>query len=128
MGGGLSATPLYGIDMKLLKDRYEFIIGFVAVIISLSAFKEELSLIRIDLGLFQFSLANYFFYLILGFVITLHIYIIPYILSFTNYSSSKLFSHIELFSYILFTLLAISTTIMLSFAFIWYIIKSIISI
>ena len=39
--------------MEKIKNKFEIILGFVTLIISLSAFKDEWSLINIDLGLRQ---------------------------------------------------------------------------
>lgn len=94
--------------MSKLKTRYEFIIGYVAIIISLSAFKEELGSFNLDLGYIEFSASNYLFSLILGSLLGLHIYIVPFLFSSTKYANLRIFSLLENISYTFFIFLALS--------------------
>lgn len=94
--------------MEKLKDRWEFIIGYVALIVSLSAFKNELSMINLNVGFLTFNAAQYLFILILSFLVCLHLYLIPFLLSSTRYANLKMFSYLESFSYFVFVLLTAS--------------------
>src|SRR5690606_19707347 len=100
--------------MKEIKDRWQFIIGFAAIIISLSAFKEELSKIVVDFQYISFSLSQYLFILIVSFVSVIHLYVIPYIFSSTKYANLRIFKHIESLSYILFLVIVISPSLLLA--------------
>jgi|GEM_PF-1421663 len=99
--------------MKEIKDRWQFIVGFVAIIISLSAFKDELNKIVVDFRFISFSLSQYLFILIVSFISLIHLYVIPYIFSTTKYSNLKIFRHIESLSYILFIVIVISPSVLL---------------
>jgi uncharacterized membrane protein len=94
--------------MDKLKERWEIIVGYVALIVSLSAFKEDLALINLNLGLFSFNAAQFLFGLILSFLFALNLYLIPFLLSSTRYASIKIFSFLESFAYFMFALLAVS--------------------
>jgi len=96
--------------MDSIKDRYQFIIGFAAIIISLSSFKDELKAIRIDLGFFAFTAAQYLFYLTLYFVFVVHVYVIPYMLHATKYKDWKLVGAAQYIGYMGFGLAALSPT------------------
>lgn len=98
--------------MKEIKDRWQFIIGFAAIIISLSAFKDELKNIVIDFNFISFSLSTYLFVLIFSFISVIHLYAVPYIFSSTKYSNYKIFKHIESLSYILFLIIILSPSIL----------------
>lgn len=106
--------------MENSRTRYEFILGFVAVIISLSAFKDELENIILTIGILKFSLAQYLFILILGFLFCLYLYAIEKIFGNTRVGNSKIFNHIVNSAYILFTLLILSP---LFLTLIWIIYK-----
>lgn len=99
--------------MNEIKDRWQFIIGFVAIIISLSAFKDELNKIVIDYHFISFSLSQYLFIIILSFISVMHLYVIPYIFSTTKYSNLIFFKHIESLSYTLFLIIILSPSILL---------------
>lgn len=99
--------------MKEIKDRWQFIIGFAAIIISLSAFKYELNKIIVDFHFVSFTLSQYLFILIVSFISVIHLYVIPYIFSTTKYSNLKIFKHIESLSYVLFLIIILSPSILL---------------
>ena len=99
--------------MKEIKDRWQFIIGFAAIIISLSAFKDELNKIVVDFHFVSFTLSQYLFILIVSFISVIHLYVIPYIFSTTQYSNLRIFKHIESLSYVLFLVIILSTSILL---------------
>ncbi|MES2727400.1 MAG: hypothetical protein V4643_09890, partial [Bacteroidota bacterium] len=90
-----------------------FIIGFAAIIISISAFKEELNKIVVDYHFISFSLSEYLFILTISFISIIHLYVIPYVFSTTKYSNLTLFKHIESLSYILFLVITLSPSILL---------------
>jgi hypothetical protein len=94
--------------MDKLKERWEFIIGYVALIVSLSAFKDELTNINLNLGFYSISAAQYLFILILSFLFSLHLYLIPFLLSATKYANLKALSFIESLSYFIFVFLTSS--------------------
>jgi uncharacterized membrane protein len=94
--------------MEKLKERWEFIIGYVALIVSLSAFKDELAKIGLNIGFSSFNAAQFLFILILGFFITLHLYLIPFLFSSTKYADKRIFSLLESLSYFIFVLLCVS--------------------
>ena len=98
--------------MKELKDRYQFIIGFAAIIILLSAFKDELKEITLDFVFIKFTASEYLFTLIISFVVIVHLYIIPYIFSTTKYSNLRIFNRLESLSYGLFLIIILSPTIL----------------
>jgi len=106
-------------QMKDLKDRWQLITGFVAVIISLSSYKDELKEISLDYYFINFNLSEYLFYVIIGFIVVIHLYIIPYILNSTKYSKIKLLKGIENLTYVIFLIIVLSPT----FLFFIYIIK-----
>ncbi|MGQ1909154.1 hypothetical protein ACT3CE_05145 [Marinifilum sp. RC60d5] len=99
--------------MKEIKDRWQLIIGFAAIIISLSAFKDELNKIIVDFQFISFSLSQYLFILIISFISVIHLYVIPFIFSTTKYSNLKVFKHIESLSYILFLVIILSPSLLL---------------
>jgi hypothetical protein len=100
--------------MNNIKDKLELIIGYAAVIISMSAYKEELSKITIDLSFFQFTLSQYLFVLIIGFVATLHFYSVPYFFSVTKYFNLKIFKYIESITYTFFGFVLLSPFLLLT--------------
>jgi hypothetical protein len=99
--------------MNKLRERWEFIIGYVALIVSLSAFKEELTHINLNLGFITTTAAQFLFILIIGFFITLHLYLIPFLLSSTRYANIRILRYLESLSYFIFVLLAVSPIFML---------------
>lgn len=99
--------------MKEIKDRWQFILGFAAIIISLSAFKDELNKIVVDFHFISFSLSQYLFVLIFSFISVIYLYVIPYIFSTTKYSNLKIFKHIESLSYVLFLIIILSPSLLL---------------
>src|SRR5680860_98873 len=105
--------------MKEIKDRWQFIIGFAAIIISLSAFKDELKSINLDYNFISFSLSQYLFILIISIISVIHLYALPYIFSSSKYSNFKIFKYIESLSYVLFLIIILSPSLL----FVIYLIK-----
>lgn len=106
------------------KEKYELIIALVAIVISLSAFKEELKVINIDLGFYNFSLASYFLYLILIFILALNLYTFPIFLSSTFLSKFKIIRYFEITAYFLFAFAIISPTLLIATYLINYVIRA----
>jgi len=100
--------------MDKLKERWEFIVGYFALVVSLSAFKEELAKIYLNLGFSSINAADFLFALILGFLLALHIYLIPFLLSTTRFASIKILAFLEKLAYFCFVLLSVSPIIVLS--------------
>jgi hypothetical protein len=105
--------------MREIKDRWQFIIGFAAIIISLSAFKDELKSINLDYSFISFSLSQYLFVLIISIISVIHLYALPYIFSSSKYSNFKIFKYIESLSYVLFLIIILSPSLL----FLIYLIK-----
>jgi hypothetical protein len=68
-------------DKSIFKERFEYIIGFLALTVSLSNFKDELKSITISTPLLTFNLAQYFLTVILASLVALHFYFIPQFVS-----------------------------------------------
>jgi len=96
--------------MNKLKENYQFVIGFVAIIISLSAFKDELKAIKINLSFISFDASDLFFWLIIGYLIVLQIYIVPFIFSW-KFPESKFLKFLGDTSYTIFIVLSLSPII-----------------
>ncbi|SIN77685.1 hypothetical protein [Chitinophaga niabensis] len=88
--------------MDKIKNKYEIILGFAAVFISLSAFKDELKNILVDLGWLQFTLADYFLVVVLSFSCSLYLYVIEHMASDTKFGSKKLFVFLPYAAYFIF--------------------------
>lgn len=101
--------------------RYDLILGFLTVVISLSAFKEELSLIKVDLYFISFTLSQFFFLFILGITISFYLYSIERLFNTLTIKQFKILRWIRMSAYwlfILFTILPISIFILWLFALI----------
>lgn len=96
--------------MNKLKENYQFVIGFVAIIISLSAFKDELKEIKINLSFISFDASDLFFWLIIGYLIVLQIYIVPFIFS-RKFPENKFLKFLGDTSYTIFIVLSLSPII-----------------
>lgn len=94
--------------MEKIKNKFEIILGFVTLIISLSAFKVELSQINIDLGFKTISLAEYFLYSVIGFSVSLYLYIFEIVVRDTKIGKWKFFDFILKIAYFIFALIILS--------------------
>jgi hypothetical protein len=94
-------------------DRYEFILGFLALIISLSAFKDELQRISFNLGNFSYTLGEYFLIVISGLLLCLYLYIIEKTSRNYSFGSWRLFSVIITTAEIIFIFLILSPVFLL---------------
>jgi len=70
--------------MDKIKNKYEIILGFVTLIVSLSAFKNELSGISFNLGYLTINSDEYFLYCVLGFSVCLYLYILEQVIRDTR--------------------------------------------
>lgn len=94
--------------MERLKGKFEIILGFVTLVVSLSAFKEELSLVNIDLGYASLSLAEYLLYSVYGFSVCLYLYTMELIVRETKIGSWKIFDLFIWLAYGLFAFILIT--------------------
>ncbi|KIA99246.1 hypothetical protein OA93_06355 [Flavobacterium sp. KMS] len=89
--------------MEKVKNKYEVILGFVTLVISLSAFKQELAEIRLNLGYITITLADYFLYSVYGLCVCLYLYILEKVASETKIGSWKIFNILIWGAFIIFT-------------------------
>lgn len=99
--------------MEKSKNRFEIILGIITLIISLSAFKEELAKINIDLGFKTITLAEYFLYCIYGFSLSLYFYILEIVARDTEIGKWKIFDLIQKIAFICFILVLISPILLI---------------
>lgn len=109
--------------MDKLKERWEFIVGYVALIVSLSSFKDELDKIELDLGFTIFTASKFLFVLIICFFFALHLYLIPFLFSSSKYADKKIFRYLEKSSYFIFVLLSLSPFFVCFSVLIYYLIN-----
>ena len=109
--------------MEKLKERYEIIIGYIGLILALSAFKDDVSKININIGFYVVNAANYLVGLIICLFFTLHLYMLTFVFSSTRYASLKIFSINESVTYFLFTFITLSPFLVIIFVAINYIIS-----
>ncbi len=88
--------------MDKIKNKYELILGFVTLVISLSAFKEELAKVVLELGFTTITLADYFLSIVYGLSICLYLYVLEKIVSDTRIGNWKGFNLILRIAYFLF--------------------------
>ena len=55
-------------------DKFQLSLGFATLVISLSAFKDELSKFYFHIGLIEINMAEYLFYTILALAVSLYFY------------------------------------------------------
>ena len=99
--------------MEKIKNKYEVILGFVTLIISLSAFKDELAKVNLVLGYTTITLADYFLYIVYGLSICLYFYIIENIAKDSEIGGWKLFDIILRTAYFLFIFILLTPLIIL---------------
>ena len=80
--------------MEKFKGKYEIIFGFVTLVVSLSAFKEELSKFNLDLGFTSLSLAHLFLYCVFGFCLCLYFYTVEFVVRETKIGHWKIFDYL----------------------------------
>jgi hypothetical protein len=94
--------------MEKLKGKYEIILGFVTLVVSLSAFKDELAKVNLELGWTTISLAEYFLYAVYGFSICLYLYIVEHIVRETKIGIWKVFDYAIWTAFILFVFILLT--------------------
>lgn len=99
--------------MDKFKGKYEIILGFVTLVVSLSAFKDELSKINIDLGFTSISFAQYFLYCVIGFSLCLYFYVVEFTARETKIGHWKFFDYLILLAYIIFVFILLSPLLIL---------------
>jgi hypothetical protein len=94
--------------MEKLKGKYEVILGFVTLVVSLSAFKAELAKVQLELGYITISLAKYFLYSVYGFSLCLYLYLMEHIVRETKIGTWKVFNYFIWAAYILFVFIILT--------------------
>ncbi|RYE38538.1 MAG: HEPN domain-containing protein [Sphingobacteriales bacterium] len=94
--------------MDKLKDKYEIILGFVTLVISFSAFKDELSKITLPLGYATITASDYLLYIVVGFGFCLYWFIMENVFRETKIGTWKVWNYILKVSYFLFALLLVT--------------------
>jgi len=108
VSGKLTLEQLKIIFMDKIKGKFEVILGFVTLVVSLSAFKDELALVEIELGYTTITLAKYLLYSVYGFSICLYLYTIELIVRETKIGSWKIFNSFLWIAYVLFAFILIT--------------------
>jgi hypothetical protein len=103
---GLAESYLHLMDK--LKDKYEIILGFVTLVISFSAFKDELSKIILPLGYTTITASDYLLYIVIGFGFCLYWFIMENVFRETKIGTWKIWDYILKLSYFLFAFLLIT--------------------
>jgi hypothetical protein len=99
--------------MDKIKNKYEIILGFVTLVISLSAFKEELAKVVLELGYTTITLADYFLGIVYGLSICLYIYIVEKIVTDTRIGNWRVFDWFLRIAYFLFVFVLLSPILIL---------------
>lgn len=99
--------------MDKIKNKYEVILGFVTLIISLSAFKDELAKVDLVLGYATITLADYFLWIVYGLSVCLYFYIIENIARDTKIGSWKIFDYVLRIAYFLFVLVLLTPLLLI---------------
>lgn len=95
--------------MEQNKNRYELILGFVTLIISFSAFKDELKMIEIDIGFYKFTLADYLLKIVFGFGLCIYLYIIERLSrQYKKLTTWKIIDYVEKIAFVFFVFLLLS--------------------
>ncbi|MBF4465002.1 MAG: hypothetical protein RLZZ540_649 [Bacteroidota bacterium] len=99
--------------MDKIRGKFEVILGFVTLVVSLSAFKDELALVEIELGYSTITLAKYLLYSVYGFSICLYLYTIELVVRETKIGSWKIFNYFLWIAYVLFAFILITPILLL---------------
>lgn len=99
--------------MDKFKDKYEIILGFVTLVVSLSAFKDELSKVYFELGFTTISFAQYFLYCVIGFSLCLYFYVVEFTARETQIGHWKIFDYLILVAYVIFVFILLSPLLIL---------------
>jgi hypothetical protein len=99
--------------MEKFKNKYEIILGYVAIIISLGAFKEELSTVKFDLGYTSINAEQYVIYCVSGFSFCLYLYILERMFRDTFFGKWKIWDFLIKGAYIIFIFILLSPVLLL---------------
>lgn len=88
--------------------RYDLILGFVTVVLSLSAFKDELSRVTVELNFITFTLSQFFFIFILGTTTSFYLYSLERLFSTLTIKQIQILSWTRKAAYWLFILFTLS--------------------
>lgn len=88
MKNALEQTVLHKSDERK-KEYFEYIIGFLALVLTLSNFKSELEAVKIDAGWLKFSLSAYLMWLVVYVVAVLHLFFIPFFIRSEKFGKVK---------------------------------------
>lgn len=99
--------------MDKLKNKYEIILGFVTLVISFSAFKDELSKIQFNLGYVNITAAQYFLYAVYGFSFCLYLYILENVFRDTRIGIWKGWNFIVRIAFICFVFILLTPVLLL---------------
>lgn len=94
--------------MEKIKNKFEIILGFVTLIVSLSAFKDELKEIHLRLGYITINASTYFLYCVYGFSLCLYFYIMETVFRDTKIGSWKIWDYIVQLAFIIFVFILIT--------------------
>lgn len=95
--------------MEENKNRYELILGFVTLILSFSAFKDELKAVELNLGFYKFTLADYLLKIVYGFGICIYLYIIERIARQSKRLNTwKVIDYIEKLAFVFFVFIILT--------------------
>lgn len=94
--------------MEKFKGKYEIILGFATLVVSLSAFKDELSRINLELGFTTITLSQYFLYSVFGFCLCLYFYIMEHAVRETRIGHWKIFDYLIAVAYGIFIFILLS--------------------
>lgn len=97
---------------QTIKNKYEAIFGFVTIVISLSAFKDELAKVSVDLHFIKFNLAEYFLWVIYAFCLCLYLYVMEHRVRETAIGSWKFFDWMTRLGFFIFVL-ALSSPVLI---------------
>lgn len=97
--------------MDRIKNKYELILGFSTLVISFSAFKDDLKLIQVDLGYYSFPLSTYGLWITCGFAFCVYLYIIDELSRDYAIGRLPIFNFILPFAYFVFVFFLFSPII-----------------
>lgn len=97
--------------MEKLKGKYEIILGFVTLVFSFSAFKDEISKLILDFGFTQLSVANIFLGCIVGFSISLYLYVLELAVRDTKIGGLKIWDFLIKVGFVIFCVILLSPLI-----------------
>ncbi len=91
-----------------MKIKFELLIGFLSLIISLSTFGDKMEKIDINLGFISFTGREYLFYSIIGLFVSFYFYAIDYTFKMTKIGKWRIFYVLTLLAYSVFVFIILS--------------------